>query len=605
MPDASSTASSAIPSSAGPRYEYEARLRLRQAGVAALEAQFRQVGNARALTALSGVVLLIVILNTSFPGYWMSVPVLLFVALAIYHEVIARRRAAAERRARFYEQGIGRIEDQWAGKGCTGERFRDPEHVYADDLDLFGKGSLFELLCACRTAGGEAKLAGWLLAPASEDEARARQAAITELAPQVDLREEWAVIGEGVQSLADAAKISAWAGQHVEPASIGLRALLFVVSAAGPLLFIASGAGWLPFSLSLVHFLVVAGLTAKYRHRVERVTEGLESNANDLGVMTLLIEYLDRQQFKAPLLARLKGQLRSGESVADVEISRLRRLVELLDSAHNMFFALVAFWLLWETQFAFAVAAWRAKNGRHVIAWLDALSEMEALLSLAGYAFENAQATLPMLETGGRCFEARGLAHPLIPTAKAVANDVEINENTRLLIVSGSNMSGKSTLLRAVGLNTVLAWAGAPVRAASLRVSPFALGASFRTVDSVQEGRSRFYAEVLRLRQITALTSGSRPALFLLDELLSGTNSHDRLQGSELLLRGLLDRGAVGIVTTHDLAITQLAEGLAAARNVHFSDEFTDGEMHFDYRMKPGVVHHSNAMELMRSVGLL
>ena len=589
----------------GPRYDYEARARVWQAKLAALDVTFRRVGNWRILTALSGIVLLLAILNLPVSGYWMVLPVALFVALAIYHEVVSRRQAAVQRRIAFYNYGLDRLNLNWAGKGSAGARFLNADHIYADDLDLFGIGSLFEMLSACRTQDGEAKLASWLLAPATVEAALARQAAVAELMSKLDLREDWAELGDGVKASADSKKLAAWAQAKVEASSTGGRIMLAAVSIAGPLLFIASGAGWIPFSISLMHFLIVAGLTAKYRAQVERIEEGLESSANDLGVVALLIQYFERQQFQAPLLAELKAKLHGGATLASAEIGRLRRRVEMLDSAHNMFFSLVAFWLLWETQFAFAVAAWRARNGRHVTAWLDALAEMEALLSISGYAYENPQAHFPELVASGRVFEARSLGHPLIPFAKAVANDVSINEVTRLVIVSGSNMSGKSTLLRSVGLNTVLAWAGAPVRAEQMRVSPFALGASFRTVDSVQEGRSRFYAEVLRLRQITELTQGPRPVLFLLDELLSGTNSHDRLQGSEMLLKGLLQRGAIGLVTTHDLALTQLADGLPEARNVHFSDEFINGEMHFDYRMKPGVVHHSNAMELMRSVGLL
>jgi DNA mismatch repair ATPase MutS len=589
--------------SPGPRYEYETRLRLRQEQLDGLERTSRQVGNARLITALAGVALLIAVLNLPVPAYLLTLPVVVFVGLAIYHEIIARNQELLRRRMRIYESGIHRLAATWAGKGTKGDRFRDANHVYADDLDLFGAGSLFELLCSCRTEGGETKLASWLKAPAERDVVLGRQAAVTELAPKLDLREEWAVLGQGVQATADARKLAAWARTTVDPASTAIRAALFTVSALGPVLFVASGAGWISFTASLVHFLVVAGITAKYREQVERVTSGLESNANDLGVLSSLIQYFEQQPAQAPLLRQLHTKLGTGDSLASTEIGKLRRLVDLLDSAHNMFFALVAFWLLWETQFAFAVAAWRARNGVHVTEWLDALAEMEALLSLSSYAYENPQAPFPDLDPAGQTFDATDLCHPLVP--HAVGNDVHLTPAKRLLIVSGSNMSGKSTLLRSVGLNTVLAWAGAPVRAQRLRLSQLTLGASFRTVDSVQEGRSRFYAEVLRLRQITELTQAGRPVMFLLDELLSGTNSHDRVQGSEMLLRGLLERGAIGLVTTHDLALTQLAEGLPGSVNVHFSDQFKDGEMHFDYHMKPGVVNHSNALELMRSVGLL
>jgi DNA mismatch repair ATPase MutS len=202
-------------------------------------------------------------------------------------------------------------------------------------------------------------------------------------------------------------------------------------------------------------------------------------------------------------------------------------------------------------------------------------------------------------------FEAEALGHPLLPAAKVIRNDVRLGGELRVLVVSGSNMSGKSTLLRAVGLNTVLAQAGAPVRALGLRLSPLAVGASLRTLDSLQDGRSRFYAEITRLREVTDLTNGAIPALFLLDELLSGTNSHDRRIGAEGIVASLVNRGAIGLVTTHDLALAHIADTLAPrARNVHFEDHIEDGHITFDYKLREGVVERSNALELMRAVGL-
>jgi DNA mismatch repair ATPase MutS len=227
-------------------------------------------------------------------------------------------------------------------------------------------------------------------------------------------------------------------------------------------------------------------------------------------------------------------------------------------------------------------------------------------MSLAGYSYEHPRDPLPQLaEVSGGWFEAEALGHPLMPDEQCVRNDVRLGGDLRLLIVSGSNMSGKSTLLRAVGLNAVLAWAGAPVRAARLRISPLAVGASIRVLDSLQDGRSRFYAEITRLRQIVGLADGSRTVLFLLDELLSGTNSHDRKIGAAAIIRMLVERGALGLITTHDLALAGIAEELpGAAVNVHFADALEDGRLHFDYRLREGVVERSNALDLMRSVGL-
>jgi DNA mismatch repair ATPase MutS len=232
---------------------------------------------------------------------------------------------------------------------------------------------------------------------------------------------------------------------------------------------------------------------------------------------------------------------------------------------------------------------------------------LEAALSIATYAYEHPADTLPEIVPGKRALlvDSKAMAHPLIPRGQAVPNDLHLGPEQRLLIISGSNMSGKSTLMRTLGVNLVLAQAGAPVRAQSFRWTPCALGATLRIHDSIQDGTSRFYAEILRLRQILDLAQGSLPLIFLLDELLHGTNSHDRAIGAEAVLRGLLGRGAAGIITTHDLAITRLAEGqLPAARNMHLQDQFEGAELRFDYKLRDGVVQKSNALELMRRIGL-
>ena len=211
----------------------------------------------------------------------------------------------------------------------------------------------------------------------------------------------------------------------------------------------------------------------------------------------------------------------------------------------------------------------------------------------------------PEIVVGDAGFDGTGLGHPLLPGARMVRNDVRLWGDARLLVVSGSNMSGKSTLLRTVGVNAVLALAGAPVRATALRITPLAIGATLRIQDSLQEGRSRFFAEITRVRDLSDTARGPLPLLFLLDELFHGTNSHDRLAGASGTLRSLLDHGAIGMTTTHDLALTAVADGLSPrAINVHFEDHFEGGEIKFDYRMKPGPVTRSNALALMRAVGL-
>jgi DNA mismatch repair ATPase MutS len=271
----------------------------------------------------------------------------------------------------------------------------------------------------------------------------------------------------------------------------------------------------------------------------------------------------------------------------------------------NQGFAIFARLLLWSTHFSLAIERWRLRSGSHIGQWLAAIAEMEALGSLAGYAAEHSGDTYPELVDDGLVFHAQALAHPLLAPGVGVPNDVSLDGELRLLLVSGSNMSGKSTLLRSVGLNTVLAWAGAPVRAQRLRISRLSVGASIRVNDSLQDGKSRFYAEITRLRQIVEMAGGETPLLFLLDELLSGTNSHDRLIGAHAVVKTLVRLGAAGLVTTHDLALADMVEELAPhARNVHFEDHLENGRIAFDYKLREGVVRKSNAIELMRSVGL-
>jgi DNA mismatch repair ATPase MutS len=260
---------------------------------------------------------------------------------------------------------------------------------------------------------------------------------------------------------------------------------------------------------------------------------------------------------------------------------------------------------MYSLQVGLLAERWRRAHGAEVRSWLEAIGEIEALLSLAAYSFEHPSDPFPEFVSGPACLEGEELGHPLLPAASCVRNDVSLRGPRRVLLVSGSNMSGKSTLLRAVGLNVVLAMAGAPVRVRHLRLTPLRPGASIRINDSLQEGSSRFYAEITRLRRLFDLSAGEPPLLFLLDELLQGTNSNDRRVGAEGVVRALVARGAIGLLSTHDLALTEIGGALDGhLQNVHFQDEFANGKIIFDYRLRDGVVTKSNGLELMRSIGL-
>jgi MutS domain V/MutS domain III len=589
-----------------PSEEYKRRLEARNKMVEHYKRLDHLIGNVRLIT---GIVFLVTVWLAAgpgvFSGWWILLPVGVFIVLVARHEHVRALGRRTQRAAAFYERGLARIEDRWMGSGDPGRAFFDEGHPYAVDLDIFGKASLFELLSQARTRSGERALASWLTASASPAEIAKRQQAIDELRNNLDLREDLAVLGDEVRAAIHPEWLKRWSERPPLLESTAARTAAPILSA----FLIASlvyywgfyGSGW--FAVCAIS--LAGGFALHYRDRVREVTDGVSDPAKDLQTLSLLLARLEQETWKTEKLRELRAALDTDGHPPSKEIRKLVQLIEWLNCRLNpLFAAIFAPLLLWATQFAFAIDKWRTQHGASITRWLEAVGELEALSSLSAYAYEHPDDPFPEIAASGTHFEGEDLRHPLLPAAQCVPNSVKLDGERQLLIISGSNMSGKSTLLRTVGVNTVLALAGAPVRARRLRLSILATGATIRVMDSLQQGTSRFYAEIQRLRDIMELTK-KMPTLFLLDEILHGTNSHDRAVGAEAVIRGLIDRGAIGLVTTHDLALTKLADALAPrAANFHFQDQLIDGRMVFDYRLHEGVVQKSNALELMRAVGL-
>jgi hypothetical protein len=534
----------------------------------------------------------------------LAIPIAGFLALAVWHDRVLGALNRTSRAIAFYDHGIARLEDRWQDLGEPGTRFLSEDHLYARDLDVFGPASLFQLLSRARTQLGEEQLAGWLSAPADVPTVRQRQESIVELRDALDFREALATAGGAARDI-DTISLGAWAAAPAAPEGVWLRTVAIVLAAGivGATAWWVRGGPLAPLLLVLILKMIV---TRASRKRVARVVRGVERPLGQLDILADTLSLIEQSTFSSPRLVEIRAEIMSHGVVPSEAIRRLKRLADMLDWRRNAFFAPVAAALSWALHLASAIESWRREFGPKVIAWLAAVAEYEALSSLAAYAYEHADDPFPVfVEDGPARFEGTSLGHPLVPTARMVRNDISLTPQTPLLIVSGSNMSGKSTLLRTIGINVVLAMSGAPVRAAALTLSPLAVGATLHVHDSLQAGRSRFFAEISRIRGIADL-AGRRPApLFLLDELFQGTNSHDRKIGAEALLLNLIDRGAIGLTTTHDLALTAIADQSAGrAVNVHFEDELRGGELIFDYRMKPGPVTHSNALALMKAVGL-
>jgi len=591
-------------SAVGPAVLYANRLTELERAQQTEQKHERLLGYAKVAVAFLTLLSAVLLLYFTKLLWLLLLPVVVFIWLAVLHENRLQQIRLRRRAIEFYERGLARMEDRWPGTGETGERFLDPAHPYARDLDIFGRASLFELLSTARTRAGEEKLAEWLLSAAPGSEVVARHGAIRDLSGRVKLREELFCVGATVRAGVHPDALAKW-GEHkpvLNTASIRITTtVLGVLWIAGMVAWGAWGLGTVALAISALNLAVAHRIHARW----DASAEAIEEATHDLDMLAGVLRLIDRGQFSAEKLHEIQDRLKHAQFVPSDAIRRLDRIVSYLESRRNPAMRLLDVLMFWSAHCVFLAEGWQQEFGPHIRGWLEAVGEFEALTSLAGYAFEHPGDVLPEFVEHRPLFEAAGLTHPLLPADKAVRNDVKLGDGLQLMILSGPNMAGKSTFIRCVGVNAVLAQCGAPVRATGLKMSPLAVAASICVLDSLSGGTSRFYAEIRRLKLAEDLAEGSLPVLFLMDELLSGTNSHDRLEGTKLVVRSLMDRGAIGIVSTHDLALTGIPESMGSrAANYHFEDRLEDGKLVFDYKLKPGVVKTSNALELMRSIGL-
>ena len=582
------------------------------------------LGNAKVAIFLAAVIYTVYALNSEPSAIIYGAGAALFVVLSIWHEVVMRALARARAAVTFYADGIARIEDEWMRDTPSGERFRDRSHPYADDLDVFGPGSLFQLLSSCRTPMGEARLARWLTHPSPIAEIRERQERVAALRSRIDLRERIAVVNAGRRRAMDAGRLIAWAEQPSSlPPLRPVVAALAIAFAGAITVYLRGGPGIYAGILAVINVAMLVWLFKRGEEIAEQLSSATDSAALDL--FANVIKEIEHESFDEPALVVLARRFTGDASSRSASrgIARLATISDWADSRHNAFLKISEIPFLFTLQLAYAAEAWRLRDGRRLRDWVDAIGEMEALLSLSGYACEHPAYPFAELadadegtERGTPVFEGTEIAHPLLP-ANAVSNSLTlsvssvgseaatVSSSRQVFIVSGSNMSGKSTLMRTVGINAILALAGAPVRAGRLRLTPLQIGTCLRHTDSLQEHRSGFYTEALRIRAITDLLDGPLPVLFLFDELLSGTNSKDRRIAAEGVVRTMLERHAIGMVTTHDLSLTEIASMFPdRVKNVHLQDKVENGQMSFDYKLRDGVITHSNALELMRMIGL-
>jgi len=533
---------------------------------------------------------------------WPSLPVPFAAVSARLLRRNHQKRSRLWRLKRFYERGVQRLTGTWARTGRTGEQFRDEHHVYSTDLHVLGEGSLYELLCVARTQIGQRGLANYLLRTPDLTETLRRQEAVSELSHRTDLRERIETLGESDYYEANQHTFDEFLNQP----ALAVPRLLRIVSLTTSIFFagtvVAGFLSILPwrtvatYAGPVLAFHSAAGLI--FRRRVNQMIEAVQPASVETTILREGLRLLEHERFQSPKLCELVEQVRNGAQA----VRTLDLLLGALQHRDKDWFYGPSRWVLFGTQVCAAIDQWHRDHGSSLRKWLNAWAEFEALNALATYSYENPQNTFPAF-LDNTCFEADGLGHPLLPHASCVANDVRLNQAAPFYIVSGSNMSGKSTLLRAVGLNAVLAFAGAPVRANRLQLSGLSVFASISVTDSLLTGKSKFLAEVDRLRQAIESREQGRPVLFLIDEILSGTNSRDRRIASEAVVRALLSKGAIGALSTHDLALTEITNSLPGV-NVHMGSREGSDPLDFDYRLKTGVTQESNALVIARMAGV-
>ncbi|MBZ2177563.1 MAG: DNA mismatch repair protein MutS [Acidobacteria bacterium] len=584
-----------------PRETYRALLAARRQVWTAAVARHEQFGYLRLLLfALLAFLAWKTLYQALWSAWYLLLPLGTFLLTALFHNRILERRDQAARSVRYFERCLQRLDRQWAGVGSDGQAWLPPHHVYAADLDLFGPGNLFQWLNQARTRMGEKTLADWLLHPADARQVQEREQAVRELVADGDLRERVYLVSEAVAASVHPDPLRRWAeaAPEMPPARWRWLVAAWNLALAASLVLGFFTGFW---SVALLVLAAMAGLGLWLRPRVLHALHAAEAAAAELEVFAAALALFENRTFEAPKLQALTASLRAAGLPPSARVRQLAKLAIWITSRDHPAMRVLGPPLLLGTHLAFAADAWRQANGPLVAAWLTALGEMEALLSLAGFAYENPELVWPeWVDYPSPFLDGEALRHPLLDPTRAVPNSLALSPPDPLVLISGSNMSGKSTFLRTLGLAIVMAHAGAPVAARRLRLSRLVVGASISTHDSLQEGASRFFAEISRLREILALAESGQPVLYLLDELLSGTNSRDRRIGAEGILRGLRERRAIGLVTTHDLALAEVS----LSRQMHFSDSLQDGKIMFDYRMKPGVVPGSNALALMHALGL-
>lgn len=587
---------------------HEAREKAFRIEATTLESKGSKVSFARLIAFLA-----IVILGSAgfSQGSWPlmiagALCILVFVFLLFVHSRIESAREEKERRADVHARHVLRLTGRFTELPAAGKV--PPGHPYAHDIDLVGENSLCQRIDVTHTVSGEHTLSLWLSRAASPEDVRRRQEAVIELSAEDGFRESLEAFGAraaGKERL-DPGPFLAFTSQKALVRGSFLVPVIFLLPVAFITTFVLSQLGMLTPYIATGLLGLQAVVAFGFAGRVIGVFQLVAARRGYVESLKNMLVAVEKHTFKAPLLIDIQKRVHAGGRAPSDYMARLDRwagLAEFYTQFPIHFF--VNIMVLWDLHILLQLERWNSEVGQGLEEAFDALGELEALASLATLHHGDPSATFPDIHDEPVAFLAEGLAHPLLPAENRVTNDVRLPGVGSALIVTGSNMAGKSTLLRSVGLNIALAFAGGPVVAGKLQLSSLRLRASMRVDDSLQQGASYFHAELAKLRSVVGGAENEPPVFFLLDELLRGTNARARHLGARAVLMHLLGRGASGLTATHDIALSKMEdEHPGRIENVHFTDVMKDDEMLFDYKLRDGVVRTSNALRLLQMAGV-
>jgi hypothetical protein len=545
--------------------------------------------------------------------YYLSLSVLIatfivFIFLATKHNKIKYNKIRCSILCTINENSIKRVNNTWKDFSDNGEDYSDENHNYSKDLDIFGENSLFQWINTCITYIGRQKLKSALLKPIySIEEIYKRQEAIKELSKSIGWRQRFqaeAILSEHKNHNPE--KLFGWVKDKNE---FFLKTWVITIIRILPIItlsllvssFIFTNISYKVFLSAIVLHIILLAIGYK---EISKSLDTVHQYKDTILIYNKLLMHIEKKNFSAEYLKKLKETLVNKEGItASSQIKILVNLVNLISDRKNMYYMPINILLLWDYQCLINLQRFKKSSGPFLETWLNVIGEMEALNSLSTIAYEHSDWAFPKFQVGSPIFKAESLGHPLLGNSR-IYNNINMEQTQNIILITGSNMSGKSTLLRTTGINLVLAYAGAPVCGKSFNCSIMDIYTCMRTSDNLEKNISSFYAELLRIKTLVSATENKAPIFFLLDEIFKGTNSIDRHTGATVLVTKLSNENALGFVSTHDLELGDIENKNKKVKNYHLKEYYKDDKLYFDYKLRTGVSTTRNALYLMKMAGL-